>query len=179
MRVHVRKRPDGGSVATIERDDGVVLRLRSYDRTGEVPHDAVHLVGEQELGIQDGLWGSLAAGAVFDSVEVVDGRQRHDWRRRSDEVRRRNADRLALAETVVGVLQHAIDLDGAQVKKALDAAWGVTRPGPSPFTAEQGAAAVARIRELRTRWRDLDGDAALSFEWGSGAGDGTRRRRRR
>lgn len=178
MRVDFRKRRDGGSLATIERDDGVRLLLRSYDRTGEVPHDAVHLVGEQELGLRHGLWGSLAAGAVFDSVEVVDGRQRHDWRRRSDEVRRQNADQLALAETVVGVLQHAVDQDGAQVQKALDAAWGITRAGASPFTAEQADAAVTRIRALRSQWRDLTGDATVTFSWPAGADRRAPRRRR-
>ena len=179
MRVEFSRRRDGGSLATIERGDGVRLLLRSYDRTGEVPHDAVHLVAEQELGLTQGLWGSLAAGAVFDSVEVVDGRQRHDWRRRSDEVRRQNADQLALAETVVGVLQHGIDLDGARVRKALDAAWGITRPGPSPYTVEQAGAAVARLRTLRSQWRDLGADAAVAFTWASGgAGRRTPRWRR-
>lgn len=177
MQVEFTRRRDGGSCATFERPDGVRLRLRSYDRTGSVPHDAVHLVGEQELGLTEGLWGSLAAGAVFDSVEVLGGRQRHDWRRRSDEVRRRHAEQLALAETLVGVLQHGIDDDGTQVEAALAAAWGITRTGPSPFTAQQGAAAVDRLRRLRDEWRDLRGAAVVRFEWGPPRAAGRRRRR--
>jgi hypothetical protein len=93
MRVEFWRREDGGSLALIDRDDGVRLALRSYDRTGEVPHDAVHLIGERALAMADGLWGSIAAGALFDSIEVVSGRRRHDRNARSDEIRRRNADR--------------------------------------------------------------------------------------
>ncbi|MHC1561601.1 hypothetical protein ACR9E3_21795 [Actinomycetospora sp. C-140] len=172
MHVEFSKRPDGGSLALIDRDDGVRLRLRSYDRTGEVPHDAVHLVGERALGLTTGLWGSIAAGAVFDSVEVVSGTLRHDRRRRSDAIRRENAEQLRLAETVVGVLQQSVDRDGPATKAALDGAWGITRTGASPYTATQAATAVAELRELRRRWRDLAPEETIPYDWS------LRRRRR-
>jgi len=159
------KRPDGGSLALIDREDGVRLRLRSYDRTGEVPHDAVHLIGERALGLTGGLWGSLQAGALFDSVEVVSGRLRHDRRQRSDAVRRENAVELRLAETVVGVLAQSLDGDGPSTKAALDRAWGITGTGPSPFTAAQASVAVQELRTLRERWRDLTPDETITFTW--------------
>jgi hypothetical protein len=162
------KRPDGGSLALIDREDGVRLRLRSYDRTGEVPHDAVHLIGERALGLTRGLWGSLQAGALFDSVEVVSGRLRHDRRQRSDAVRRENAAELRLAETVVGVLQQSLDSDGPSTKAALDRAWGITGTGPSPFTAAQASVAVQELRTLRERWRDLAPDETITFTWRPG-----------
>ena len=165
MHVEFSRRPDGGSLALIDRDDGVRLRLRSYDRTGEVPHDAVHLVGERALGLTTGLWGSIAAGAVFDSVEVVSGKQRHDRRRRSDAIRRDNAEHLRLAETVVGVLQQSLDRDGPATKAALDEAWGITRTGRSPFTVDQAATAVTELRDLRRRWRDLGPDGTIGYDW--------------
>ena len=165
MDVAFSKRPDGGSLALVERDDGLRLRLRSYDRTGEVPHDAVHLIGERALGLTGGLWGSLQAGALFESVEIVGGRPRHDRRQRSDAVRRENAEQLRLAETVVGVLQQGIDRDGAAVQAALEAAWGVTRVGASPFTAAQASVAVQELRTLRERWRHLAPDETITFVW--------------
>jgi hypothetical protein len=166
-RVHVEfsKRPDGGSLALIDRGDGVRLRLRSYDRTGEVPHDAVHLVGERALGIDRGLWGSIRAGALFDSLEVVDGKQRHHRRRRSDAVRRDHAEQLRLAETIVGVLAQSLDRDGPATKAALDAAWGITRTGRSPYTAAQAATAVAELRDLRRRWRTLGPEGRIAYTW--------------
>jgi hypothetical protein len=165
--VHVAfsKRPDGGSLALIDRDDGVQLRLRSYERTGDVPHDAVHLVGERALGITGGLWGSIAAGALFASIEVVGGRQRHDRRQRSHAVRRANAAWLRLAETVVGVLQQSVDRDGAATAAALDAAWGITETGPSPFTVARATTAVAELRALRDRWRRLGPEETIPYTW--------------
>ncbi|GLZ50311.1 hypothetical protein Acsp06_64960 [Actinomycetospora sp. NBRC 106375] len=165
MHVEFSKRPDGGSLALIDRDDGVRLRLRSYDRTGEVPHDAVHLVGERALGLTGGLWGSIAAGAVFDSVEVVSGTLRHDRQRKSDAIRRENAEQLRLAETVVGVLQQSIDRDGPATKAALDEAWGITRTGASPYPADRAATAVGELRELRRRWRDLAPEETIPYDW--------------
>jgi len=165
--VHVAfsKRPDGGSLADIDRGDGVRLRLRSFDRTGAVPHDAVHLIGERALGMTRGLWGSIRAGALFASVEIVGGRPRHDRRQRSERVRRENARELRLAETVVGVLQGAIDQPGPAVKAALDAAWGITETGSAPFTADQAATAVEELRTLRDRWRRLGAGETITYTW--------------
>ncbi|MEJ2890735.1 hypothetical protein [Actinomycetospora aeridis] len=165
MHVEFSKRADGGSLALIDRGDGVTLRLRSYERTGDVPHDAVHFLGERALGITDGLWGSIRAGALFESLEVVGGRLRHDRRQRSDAVRKANAVRLMLAETVVGVLQQSVDRDGPATKAALDAAWGITGTGPSPFTTDQAASAVQELRTLRDRWRRLGPGDTIPYDW--------------
>lgn len=165
VHVEFSKRPDGGSLALIDRGDGVRLRLRSYERTGVVPHDAVHFLGERALGITDGLWGSIRDGALFESIEVVGGKQRHDRRQRSDAVRKANAERLMLAETVVGVLQQSVDRDGPATKAALDAAWGITRPGASPYTVAQASTAVQELRALRDRWRRLGPDETIPYDW--------------
>ncbi|GAA4943795.1 hypothetical protein EV188_10512 [Actinomycetospora succinea] len=165
MHVEFSKRPDGGSLALIDRGDGVTLRLRSYERTGDVPHDAVHFLGERALGITEGLWGSIRAGALFESIEVVGGRLRHDRRQRSDAVRKVNARWLGLAETVVGVLQQSVDRDGGATRKALDAAWGITQSTPSPFTTAQATTAVEDLRALRDRWRRLGPEETIPYTW--------------
>ena len=165
MHVEFSKRPDGGSLALIDRDDGVRLRLRSYERTGDVPHDAVHLIGERALGLTDGLWGSIGAGAMFESLEVVSGKMRHDRRQRSDAVRKANGKSLMLAETMVGVLQQSVDRSGPATHAALGKAWGITETGPSPFIAEQAARAVTELRELRQTWRSLGPDDTIPYAW--------------
>lgn len=175
MHVAFSPRPDGGSVADIDRGDGLRLRLRSYDRTGVVPHDAVHLVGERALGLTGGLWGSIRAGALFDSIEITGGKPRHDRRAVSDRVRRENARELRLAEVLVGVLQQSIDADGPAVKAALDAAWGITETGPAPGTVDQAARAVDELRALRDRWRTLRPGEVIAYTWP----DAPVRRRRR
>ncbi|MDF2976868.1 MAG: hypothetical protein K0S40_1596 [Actinomycetospora sp.] len=177
MHVAFSKRPDGGSLADIDRGDGLRLRLRSYDRTGVVPHDAVHLVGERALGLTGGLWGSIRAGALFDSVEITDGRPRHARRAVSDRVRRENARELRLAEVVVGVLAQGIDADGPALKAALDAAWAITETGAAPFTAAQAGRAGDELRVLRDRWRSLGPGEVVAYTWPDAPA--TRRRRAR
>src|SRR5258707_909697 len=74
MRVEFARRAGGGSLATIERPDGIRLLLTSYDRTNSVPHDLAHFVTERDLGLQRGLWGSIASGALFDSLQILAGK---------------------------------------------------------------------------------------------------------
>src|SRR4051812_23681960 len=78
MEIEIRRGERGDSVSTVRRTDGVTLRMRSYDRTHAVPHDLAHLALERRFGLRGGVWGSLSAGVVFDSVQVVAGRLRHD-----------------------------------------------------------------------------------------------------
>lgn len=48
----------------VRRDDGVALQVRSFDRQRRLPHDIAHFVVENELRLQHGFWGLLAAGAA-------------------------------------------------------------------------------------------------------------------
>ena len=68
--------------SVLHRADGVDIELDggSYNKiggaAGEVPHDIAHLVVEEELGLERGVWGVLAAGGLFRGASVVAGRQR-------------------------------------------------------------------------------------------------------
>ena len=171
------KRPGGGSVATITRPDGVRLRLTSYDRKYVVPHDLAHFATEQQLRMADGLWGSIAAGAVFDSVEVLSGTRAGV---RSDAVRQRNAAGLALAEVLVGVVHGAVNravsggVDGTvpaadrAVVAQLASAWGSVRQGPCPYPEAHRLAAVRELRSLGERFAALGPDEVLALRWPGG-----------
>ena len=68
MRVSFRRFPGHSSAySVIERDDGVVYRMKEFTRAGtRLPHDLRHFVVERELGIADGIWsasGVARAGA--------------------------------------------------------------------------------------------------------------------
>ena len=179
------KRPGGGSVATITRSDGVRLQLTSYDRKYVVPHDLAHFAIEQQLRMADGLWGSIAAGAVFDSVEVLSGTRAGV---RSDAVRQRNAAGLALAEVLVGVVHGAVNravngalnravnggVDGTvpaadrAVVAQLASAWGSVRQGPCPYPEAHRLAAVRELRSLGERFAALGPDEVLALRWPGG-----------
>lgn len=63
MNIEFAKRRGGGSIALIDRPDGVRLRLSSYDRKSAVPHDVAHRVAERAFRLGGDLWGSIAVGA--------------------------------------------------------------------------------------------------------------------
>jgi len=65
MRVTFPRVPDHEiAYAVVERDDGVVYRLRGGRAGTALPHDIRHLVVERELGVTDGIWGGIAAGGI-------------------------------------------------------------------------------------------------------------------
>lgn len=108
MDVRFSRSPHGGSVALIDRSDGLTLRMWSYDRKHSVPHDLAHFVAERAFVLPQGVWGSIAAGAVFRSMEVVSGRCRHDSHARSAAVIAENAGHIGLAEIVAGVVHRGL-----------------------------------------------------------------------
>ena len=73
MRITFRRFPGHSSAySVIERDDGVVYRMQEFTRPGTgLPHDLRHFVVERELGVADGIWGGIAAGMVYTSMEHV------------------------------------------------------------------------------------------------------------
>lgn len=163
--VRFSKRPGGGSVALIDRADGVRLRLSSYDRKYVVPHDLAHFVAERAFRIRGGLWGSIAAGALLGSMEIVSGRLRHDRQARSEKVLRTGAKEFGMAEVLTGVVHLGVDQDDRTIARALRDAWGAFRTGPCPVPADRAVAAVAELRTLGARFAALDPAATLPLTW--------------
>ena len=55
----------------VKRDDGVLLKVQSFDRPIRLPHDMAHFVVENELRLEHGFWGLLAAGVLFIAGNMV------------------------------------------------------------------------------------------------------------
>ncbi len=68
----------------VERDDGVVFTMRGAGGGTDLPHDLVHAVVEQQLGVADGIWGCVADGVVWRSMTHRSGRQPPHAADRSD-----------------------------------------------------------------------------------------------
>jgi hypothetical protein len=166
MRITFRRAPRGESIATIYRGDGVVLELPSYSRKHRVPHDLAHAVAEREFGLSDGVYGSIAGGAVFDNMRVVSGRTRHDAAVRSKEILRANKSALTVAEIMAGVLHHAVESPKGFVATAeVRHDWGIVRVEPFPWSDDQVNAAVEQLRGLADRWDELGPEEGLDFLW--------------
>src|SRR4029453_5255316 len=99
----------GSTVATIRRRDGVVLELPGYDKKYRVPHDLAHAVTESELGMDRGVFGSIAGGGVFATKRVLAGRERHDAADRSVRLLAANKSPLGIAEVMAAVVHDAVE----------------------------------------------------------------------
>lgn len=163
--VEFRRAPRGESQAWVHRPDGVVVWLPSYSRKWRVPHDLAHAVTERELGLARGVFGSIAAGAVFENMRVVSGRPRHDARVVSARVLRANGRALTTAEVLAGVLHQAVEHRRPVPQSAAREAWGVVNQDPFPWTVADITRAADTLRALSERWSTLTAADALEFDW--------------
>ncbi|MFC5993856.1 hypothetical protein ACFQE5_06480 [Pseudonocardia hispaniensis] len=152
-------------MATIDRPDGVRLLLTSYDRANTVPHDLAHFVTERDLGLRRGLWGSIATGALFDSLQILSGRRRHNDAARSQAVRRANADELALAEILVAAVHRGLQLSDTAATREIERAWSSVRDSPCPFPPDRRILAVTELRRLGRLFGELDDSGRLPLDW--------------
>lgn len=139
--------------------------LPSYERKFRVPHDLAHAVAERELGLAQGVFGSIASGAVFKNMRVVRGRPRHDARAISARVLRANGRALATAEVLAGMLHRAVEHDQSVPQSAAREAWGVVNQDLFPWTAADVTRATDTLRVLGEQWSGLGADDVLEFDW--------------
>src|SRR4051794_32548074 len=104
MRVqfHRSDQAGGAYVVLIQREDGLTVQLPGYDQRAAVPHHLAHFVAEHEFRLSHGVFGCIAAGAMFSNMSLVGARPRYDAQARSRAVLRVNAGELSLAESLSG-----------------------------------------------------------------------------
>ncbi|GHF75934.1 hypothetical protein GCM10017566_57220 [Amycolatopsis bartoniae] len=149
----------------LHRDDGVTLQMRSYDRKSRVPHDLAHAVTERELGLSTGVFGCLAAGALFASVQVLEGRLRYDAKERSRRLIAGHARDIAVAEVLSAVVHDAVEHERPTPFAAARAAWGSLREEPFPYEETDVQRATSTLRRLGDAWVHLPAGTGLRFDW--------------
>ena len=153
----------GSTVARIQRRDGVVLDLPGYDRKFRVPHDLAHAVTESELGMSEGVFGSIAGGGVFDNMRLVAGHPRHDAADRSRRLLAANKRPLGVAEVVSGAIHTAVEhRTDAGLLDQVRRSWSLFHTEPLPWTPDRITAAVRRLTDLTT---DFEATGTLVFSW--------------
>lgn len=168
MRVQfVRSDHGAGYAALVLREDGVTVRLPGYDRTFRVPHDLAHFVAEHEFGLDRGVFGCIAAGAMFANMSIVDGRARYDANARSRAVLRANSAELTLAESLSGVVHDAVEHrhEFPAVYRRLRNSWGALRTGPCPYAPGEVRQALDVLERLTQRWQVLAPGGKLALRW--------------
>jgi hypothetical protein len=179
MRITFRRFPDHSSAySVIERDDGVVYRMQEFTRAGtELPHDLRHFVVERELGIVDGIWGGIAAGMVYTSMDHVQGRRPPHSAERSDELKRAQRQRIMRAELLANLVEAIAMLDdpsGDDIRRLTRAKLSViplTEPGADPADVARVPAPEALARAARglqveaARWARLRVGEEIVYDW--------------
>lgn len=170
MHLRLTRLDERRYVSEITRSDGVTFRVTGVGHMGVIPHDLAHFVVEQALGIRQGFWGSVAAGALFESLTHLGGRRRPHAARRSKEVLKRNKGVLTETEILVGLFNQAFaDGVGGQPRrvKALLERFRWTPPGHQPrmFTDDQVSEACARWSVMLAAWNQLGVGERLDLDW--------------
>jgi hypothetical protein len=179
MRVTFRRFPGHSSAySVIERDDGVAYRMKEFTSAGNrLPHDLRHFVVERELGIADGIWGGIAAGMVYTSMDHVQGRRPPHAAKRSDELQRARRQQLMRAELLANLVEAIAMLDapsGDDIRRLTRtklSAVPVTEPGADPADVAavpptEVLARAARALQLEAaRWARFRVGEELVCEW--------------
>jgi hypothetical protein len=155
--------------SVLHRADGVEIELDggSYNKiggpAGEVPHDIAHLVVEDELGLEHGVWGILAAGGLFRGASVRAGRQRPHAARRGQEILRASVEQLNQAEVLTRAvcdLALAGSADLARLRAATGRRWW------SPTATDDALArAIRRLSAAGEQWAELAAGESLRGSW--------------
>jgi hypothetical protein len=169
MRVTFPRLPDHQpAYALVERDDGAVYRLNGGQAGPRLPHDIRHFVVERELHIPDGIWGGIAAGIIFDSMQHVSGRRPPPARERSKELLASFRQRGLRAEVLANFVECVAGLDHPSDLQILTLAanqLAVLPDADADVDPAEVAAAAQALQVEAARWARLRVGEELSYEW--------------
>jgi hypothetical protein len=139
----------------VERDDGVVFSMRGAGGGAALPHDLVHALVEQSLRMPDGIWGCIADGVVWRSMQHVSGRQPPHAAERSSRLKKERAASIQAAEGLA-------DLVGRLARKE------PVMTGETKASGQSDSALLRAAEELTAagrRWSDLTPGTTWVVEW--------------
>jgi hypothetical protein len=179
MRITFRRFPGHtAAYSVIERDDGVVFRMKEFTSPGSrLPHDLRHLIVERELAIADGFWGAIAAGAVYRSMDHVQGRRPPHAAERSAGLKRVQRQPVMRAGLLADLVEAVATLDTPsedeirRLTREKLSVVPVTGPGEDPGEAAAVPPPAVLAKAARTlqveaaRWARLRVGEELVYSW--------------
>jgi hypothetical protein len=156
VRITFERMADRRPVETaVERDDGVAFLMRGAGGGAQLPHDLVHALVEQELGVADGIWGCVADGVVWRSMRHVSGRQPPHAGERSERLKKERRDRVMEAEGLADVVR--------RLSRGEPVPPGAVAGSGRPREALESAAAALAAAEVR--WAGLAPGERWVLSW--------------
>jgi hypothetical protein len=160
---------DGRYETAITRDDAGRFIMRGVAHTFAIPHDLAHFAVEKALGIKEGFWGTIAAGAVFPTMTHIGGRRRPKASERSRALLKANARALVEAEVLVRIFSDTIENGHPESSAVLLARLQDRLPRPGQALRQISQANIAAVysayNSLRRAWNETPVGASLTYVW--------------
>jgi hypothetical protein len=169
MRIAVTRLDAHRHATRVTRKDGVTLGIPGYAFMRPLPHDLEHYVVETTLDLRRGFWASVAEGAIFNGMHLIDGRRRPHASERATAIIKANSSHLGEAENLVAcfgrIVGQSMDGDIARCRVELQRATATIRHARRPIDG----AAIKRVctawHGMQTRWDALPIGDTLSVDW--------------
>lgn len=134
--------------AVVARPGAEAVQFAVYDYGPMLPHDLVHYVVEDELRLEFGFWGLVAAGAKLQSVQAYGARDPRRIPQQDDPLVSEHVEELLAAEGFVAAFS---GFPGTESEPELE-------PG-------QVERIRARMTELNERWQATGPGEVLRLPW--------------
>jgi hypothetical protein len=153
------------SAATTRR--GITLEVCGIGPSDPIPHDWLHYIVERELGLKEGFWGCVAAGAVLPNTKITSGHKPHHSEELTRSVlkqfRQQMSDAEILVGLILGILRSEKRENWSQVQRLIAGKREpISRPLPNREEWERISAAV---QEAQREWDKLSVGASIELEW--------------
>jgi hypothetical protein len=150
----------------IRRSDGSTART-TFPKKGPVPHDAVHLFVERELGISDGFWGLVARGSDPDELAGMAKAAGNPSASRA-ETPQPHVVPIVQAERIVECFEADLWSGGSDNSTLRDMARAGCEQSLVP-EMQMSDEAIDRVRaevaDFARRWTELKTGDSLTLEW--------------
>lgn len=169
MQITFTRQGERSYSTVIVRDDKVTIEVPSYDRPDWLPHDLAHYVVEFNLGLAEGFWGRVAAGAVYPGMKILTGRQAAHATDRSRTLIRENSQTGTEAEVLVGLFvqlaQQGLENDRDTVRVLLGKNWQSARSTRPALQLEEVRQICRKLGEMQQEWKRLATGQDITVTW--------------
>lgn len=138
-----------------------------FPKKGPIPHDAVHLIVEQELGLTKGFWGLVAAGLLPEAIQEMAKAGGHASASRcvvpDDDI-----VELIKAERLVECFESEFwgePGDAATLHSVAQAACASSHAALPPLSDAVIAQIRTRMAALKADWLALPTGQSMVFDW--------------
>lgn len=153
------------------RDDKVTVRVPGYDHPTGLPHDMIHYVVEHTLGMSQGFWGRVAAGAVFPGMAVLDGKQPPHAAAKSMAAQKDAPETGSESEVLTWffaeIMKQGIENDWPRVQKMLRQAVLSNRSANLSLAHADVKRVCDEMRKMDQQWQNLAVGGNLTVNWPS------------